>query len=459
MRRVVVAALVATSLTTLAPAATAGAGLGAYSALAEAGIVRIGLYEQAIPIPAEPQVDMGIGFTRANTANGPSSRGLASYLWPGDAVGDGLGVLMGNESLAYPVKTSASYPATETSPAENSVQIKDGSGMSSTADDRTTRATVVGLGLGNGTGGPGDLPEPVAAAATIENLKSQSTVVLEENSITATARSVASGISVLGGLITLDGLDMRSEARSDGVTGKVRGIAKFTGLRVLGQAVDLGDPVNLAGQTSPPPKLPQALADLGITVEYLENQRTTDGAAGALQAEGLTITLDVAPLRDLLQLGGLSDVVSPALVNVDQAGPVLLGLLKLGSKIVITLGDVRTRASAAPAYVVPDVPVAGPVEGPPVPGGPIAPGNPFLPEDAGMPLAPPLAPPAVTVAPASVDLPGLGEVPRWFLLAGLALVALAGWGLRGFGTWVFGGGTCLHGNSLGVPDLRKALSP
>lgn len=459
MRRVVAAVLVATSLTALAPSARAEPGLGAYSALAEAAIVRIGLYEQAIPIPAEPQVDIGIGFARANTANGPSSRGLASYLWPGDAVGDGLGVLMGNESLAYPVKTSASYPATETSPAQSSVRINDGSGMSSTADDRTTRATVVGLGVGNGTGSPGELPDPVAAAATIENLKSQSTVVLEEDGITATARSVASGISVLGGLITLDGLDMRSETRSDGVTGTVRGISNITGLRVLGQAVDLGDPVNLAGQQAAPPKLPQALAELGIKVEYLENQRTTDGAAGALQAQGLTITLDVAPLRDLLQLGGLSDVVSPALVNVDQAGPVLLGLLKLGSKIVITLGDVRTRASAAPAYVAPDVAVTGPVEGSVVPDSPVGSGNPFLPDAADVPLAPPLAPPAVTVAPASVDLPGLGQVPRWFLLAGLALVALAGWGIRGFGTWVFGGGTCLHGNSLGVPDLRKALSP
>lgn len=469
-------ALVAASLTVLAPTASAESALGSYAASAEASIVRIGLYEPAIPIPAEPQVDASVGFARATTANGPSARGLASYLWPGDAVGDGLGVLMGNESLDYPLKTSSSFPATDTGPAQSAVQINDGNGMAASADGRTTRATVVGLGVGNGLGGPGDglcrptgqcadeanaveLPDPVAAAATIENLKSQSTVVLEEDSITATARSVASGISVLGGLVTVDGLDMRSESRSDGATGTARGTSNLTGLRVLGQAVDLGDPVSIGGQKSAPPKLPQALAELGITLEYLENQRSETGAAGSLEVQGLTITLDVAPLRDLLQLGGLSALVSPAFVNVDQVGPLLLGLLELGSKIVITIGDVRTRATAAPAYLIPDGSTVPPVEGPVGSGGAVVPGGAVPPGFVVAPQAPTVTGPAVTVAPTSVELPGLGRVPTWFVLAGLALVALAGWAIRGFGSWVFGGGRCHHGNSIGVPDLRKALAP
>lgn len=455
----------------VAPPAFADITFGGYSASAEASIVRIGIYEPAIPIPAEPQVDASIGFARSTTATGPSSRGLASYLWPGDAVGDGLGVLLGNEALDYPVKSSSTYPATEAGPAHSAVQINTGNGMATSADGGTTRATVVGLGLGNGVGDPGnglcrlvknctdpppnlDLPDPIAAAATIENLKSQSTVVLGEKSITATARSVASGISILGGLITIDGLDLRSESRSDATTGSSAGTSNITGLRVLGQKVDLGDPINIGGKPTAAPKLPQALEQLGIKVEYLEHQKSATGAAGSLTAQGLTITLDVAPLRNLLKLGGLSEVFGPAFSNVDQLGPVLTGLLKLGTKIVITVGDVRTRATATPAYLFPTGPVGPPARGP-VASGPGAPDAP-LPGLAPGPLPTTVTPPVVTVVPSSVDLPGLGRVPTWFVLAGLALVGLAAWAIRGFGTWIFGGGSCLLGNSIGVPDLRKA---
>jgi hypothetical protein len=474
--RLLATALLSALIAALAPPAFADTELGGYAASAEASIVRIGIYEPAIPIPAEPQVDASIGFARSTTANGPSSRGLASYLWPGDAVGDGLGVLLGNEALDYPVKTYSNFPATETGPAQNAVQINHGNGMSTSADGRTTRATVVGLGLGNGIGDPGsglcqlykrctneppkiDLPDPIAAAATIENLKSRSTVVLGERSITATAHSVATGISILGGLITVDGLDMRSESRSDAATGSASGTSSITGLRVLGQKVDLGDPVTIGGKPSAPPRLPQVLDQLGIKIEYLEHQRSEKGPAGSLHAQGLTITLDVAPLRNLLRLGGLSDTLAPLFTNIDQLGPLLTGLLKLGTKIVITVGDVRTSVTASPAYVFPTGPIGPPAQGPVDSGQSFAPGAAPLPGVGPEPVPANVNPPLATVVPTSVDLPGLGRVPTWFVLAGLTLVGLLAWAIRGFGAWIFGGGSCVLGTSIGVPDLRKVRSP
>lgn len=472
MRRVLAVALASGLAAVCVPPAYADAALGGYSASAEAAVIRIGLYEPAVPIPAEPQVDASIGFARATTANGPSSRGVASYLWPGDAVGDGLGVLLGDEALDYPLKTTSSFPATDAGPAKNAVQINAGNGMSTSADGQTTRGTVVGLGLGNGIGDPGsglcrllgscanqppkvDLPDPIAAAATIENLKSQSTVVLEDKDITATARSVASGISILGGLITIDGVDLRSSSTSDGVTGSAGGTVKVVGLRVLGQAIDLGDPVTVGGKSEAAPKFPQLLKQLGITIEYLESQKTESGAAGALDARGLTITVDVAVLRDLLKLGGLSEPLAPGLSSIDQLGPVLIGLLKLGTKVVVTVGDVRTRATASPTYLVPEGPVTPPATAPVDGVAPFVPGaSPF----PGFPAQQPGASVTPPFVPASVYLPGLGRVPTWFVLVGLALVGLAAWGFRGFGTWFLGGGSCVHGKSIGVPDLRKARS-
>lgn len=449
--------------------------LGGYTASAEAAIVRIGVFEPAIPIPADPQVDASIGFARATTTTGPSSRGLASYLWPGDAVGDGLGVLLGNEKLDYPVKTSSSFPATDNSPSRNAVQIDDGNGMSTAADGRSTRATVVGLGLGNGIGGVGsglcrlvkkcpqtppptvDLPDPIAAAATVEDLKSQSTVALGTNGITATAHSVASGISLLGGLITIDGLDLRSESTSDGTTGTAAGTSRITGLHVLGREIDLGGPVSIGGRPAPVPQLPQVLRRLGITVTYLESQRSRSGPLGSLHAEGLTITVDVAPLRKALAIPDLSGPLTPVLSSIDQAGPVLLGLLKLGTKIVVTVGDVRTSASAAPGYTAPGGTKTPPAVSPTGAGVPPASGQGVLPGIATGPVAT-VTPPVMTAVPASFDLPGLGRVPVWFVLAGLSLVALVAWTLRAFGAWIFGGGSCVLGKSVGVPDLRKVSS-
>lgn len=473
MSRLLPVAVAAALIALGVPPAYADAALGGYSASAEAAVIRVGIFEPAVPIPAEPQIDASIGFARATTANGPSSRGVASYLWPGDAVGDGLGVLLGDEALDYPVKTTSSYPATDVGPAENAVQINAGNGMSTSADGQTTRGTVVGLGLGNGIGDPGgglcrllkscanqppkiDLPDPIAAAATIENLKSQSTVVLGEKSITATSRSVASGISILGGLITIDALDLRSESTSDGVNGSASGTVKITGLNVLGRAIDLGDPSSPDGEPAAAPKFPQLLEQFGITIEYLESQKSESGASGSLDARGLTITVDVAVLRDLLKLGGLSEPLAPGLSSIDQLGPVLIGLLKLGTKVVVTVGDVRTRATASPAYVVPaspeSPPVADPVDGVAVP---FVPGTTTYP---GFPAQQPAASVTPPFVPTSVYLPGLGRVPTWFVLVGLSLVGLAAWGFRGVGTWFLGGGSCVHGKSIGVPDLRKARS-
>ncbi|GAB3249197.1 choice-of-anchor P family protein [Nocardioides dilutus] len=92
---VVAAGLVALALP-LAGGAPAGAFAAAeegekkfgYSALTTATPVYIEVYEPTIPIPAYPQAEVMFGYTRV-VADSSSSRGRASYVWPGDAVGEG----------------------------------------------------------------------------------------------------------------------------------------------------------------------------------------------------------------------------------------------------------------------------------------------------------------------------------------------------------------------------------
>jgi len=479
-RLLIVATVVGISTPLISPASPAAASsLGGYNANAEAASVRIAIYDPAIPIPAEPQVDASIGLARANTSTGPSSRALASYLWPGDAIGDGLGVLAGNEAMDYPVKVNSKYPASDSAPATNAVQLTDGNGMATSANETTTRATVAGLGLGsNLASGTGqglcallkqtcptpevgmELPPELASAASMEKVKSQSTVELGEDSITATARSTVSGLSLLAGMITVDSIDMTSTARSDGTRATNSAHAKVVGLRVAGHAVDLGDPVSIEGDETPAPNEPIDLADLGIKVEYLTNAGKVDGAVASRGVQGLTITVDVAVLGKVLGGDALSGALAPVIGDIPNLGPLLVGLLRLGSKIVITVGDVRTSVNAAEAYIGPDyAPTDDDFE-------PSPPGSASVDPDGGFPglvpgdVVPGVAPPTVTqtptdLAPVVFQFPGLGRTPSLLILLGLAAAGLFGWLFRAVGAFVMGGDDCQLGLSVGVPNLRE----
>src|SRR3712207_6089646 len=74
----------------LGPAATAGdkPKFSGYSATTTASPVKLEIFEPTIPIPSYPQAEVELGYTRI-IADTSSSRGRASFLWPGDAVGEG----------------------------------------------------------------------------------------------------------------------------------------------------------------------------------------------------------------------------------------------------------------------------------------------------------------------------------------------------------------------------------
>ena len=481
--------------------------LGGYSGIAQAEAIRIQIFEPTIPIPVDPgkpQVDGGIAYAKSSTDTGPVTRATASYLWPGDTIGDGFGALVGNDKAQYSIQVNSRYPATASSPAKNTAQITDGNGMTTSTDGFNTKATTTGLGiagpdtdllsgigkglrnlpgLGNPTASPAkdlpSLPVPVgqmlAALATVQNVQSTTSVVVGKNSVTSTAQARMSNISLFDGLINIDSMEATSTTVSDGKTAKTSGSIRPGAITIAGTDLGLVNKgVQLGDSSTKLPDLPSAVTDLlakiGIEISYAPSTRTSDGATAALASDALVISVDTQPLKTALNIGGLVGPLQDLISKIPHLGSTLGPLLGLGPKIVIRIGDVFSTATAAPAYTVPVVNpsggggnTGGGNTGGGNTGGVVPPistgGGTPISTGGGVPLPTPSTPGGTTptqTQPSAFNLPGLGDVPKLLIVGGLALAILCGWLFRTLGGFILGGArSCAYGLNTGVPDLRK----
>jgi hypothetical protein len=485
---------------------SADTSLGGYSGVAQAEAIRIQIFDPTIPIPVnpgQPQVDGGIAYSKSNVDTGPSTRATASYLWPGDVIGDGFGQLAGNDKAQYAIQVNSRYPETASSPAKNTAQLTDGNGMSTETDGFHTSATTTGLGIvGPGTdllsgigqglrnlplGGnktpsptpsPPKLPLPVgdmlAGLATVKNVSTTSTVDVADKTVTSTAHAQMSEISLLHGLITIDGVKVEATTVSDGKKATTTGLIRPVGVSVAGMEIGLdGQGVAIGQDSTKLPDIPSSVTDLldkiGISFSYAPTTQSVDGATGSLSSDAFVISIDTQPLKTALNVGGLVGPLQNLIEKIPKLGSQLGPLLGLGPQIVFRIGDVYTTATASPAYVVPPVTPSGGNSGPPVnPGNPGGGGG--VPPingsgGGGVPLPgvgggtpPPTNTPPVSqpTQQTSFSLPKLGTVPKILIIGGLLLAAASGWLFRTLGGFLLGGArNCSYGLSTGVPDLRK----
>jgi hypothetical protein len=466
-------------------------GVAGFSVTSSAAPVTMRLYEPTIPLPVEPgqpQLEFTAGFAHTSLAAGPVSRAVSSAFWPGFGVGDGWGTFMGefggDPDSSYPARASAQYPS---GPDEEEVAMPGGVGMAASARGLDVRAEVDYVD---------DLVPELVRAGT---LRSVTTSTVEDGLAVANARSVVEELSLLGGLVRLDGLRVDLEASSDGVDGEESGTFAVTGLEVLGtefvvdsegvrvdeeEKDDDGErespfdaPLNVRGDLD--------LQDLvGVRVELVDAEDEEDGddeGAGASQTvEGLRITLDFDPLLTVARDLPLRDVLSQLPSEIQQQ---LLLVLGLTTKIEIGLGSASVASEATEPFDLgggempggmdapdmagmDDMPSVGETMGfdnasspPPMGGG----GDDFAAPETAQPPAGAqdgaAAPEVAQQLQPARSVPDLfGGLPPSLVAMMAALIGASAWGLQRLtGAALTGavlGGSCPDAGD-GVPDLRS----
>lgn len=531
-----------------APADAAGdPGFSGYSSVAVAAPVKVEFYEPTIPIPANPQLEVEMAYTKVEADSG-SSAGRASWLWPGDPVGEGAKTFGEQLNLppqlfenGYPVQVNSSQPSGEQQQADEPFpgtvmrtsasdkrtiaqagyspdnQVEDGKngggdesggegtpgvpglpgvpalpgtpGASGDADSGLLQqfgsaitgggAQVSGSGATGsrtaaddpGGGGAPGVPPEVAALVDFEGYTSSSQNLLADGKVTTIARAALGDVSLLGGVITLDGVVATSTSANDGSKSTTTARTSLGGLTVEGQEFSFGATGYHAGpQQGDAPEVPaqaaDALAQLGVKVLLPKPEVEKKGDQASSTVSAMQIEIDTSKLRRQLDALPIDDVINQLPNDPQELKSTLQAIAGLSPRVVITLASTTTKVETVQGISFPtSIPDndpgststagggAGPASGPSAGGG-TPPATTSGPSAGDAPVAAGDLPPNRLVGS---GLPPLYSIPGAILAGGIALAAVGGSWLRRMGVLATGGaGSCTHGLDSGLPDLRKA---
>ncbi|MFN2540466.1 MAG: choice-of-anchor P family protein [Mycobacteriales bacterium] len=471
--------LVGAAVTLVATPSAGAAAKPPYSGFSTSAVatpLEVDVYEPTIPVPATPQAEIEVGYSKA-VADSGGSRSRASLLWPGAAVGEGFKVIADTiglppeiGALGYPVQSNSSYPAGPTTDSKDTVP---GAVM------RTSAAATLATAQAGYSGdcdvqdkpGTGACPLPTALSAVADVAGSSATSRVESSGkqVVATAQASANEISLLGGLVRVAGLSARAVSTTNGHQTKGAGQASYTSLRLADQVVRIGpDGAAAPGQTISIPGLPAdpdvAFSQLGIKVTVPKPVYDRQGSLLTSTDSALVLEVDCGVLRhklDALPISAVGDAINGL---PDQLGPIKSALgaaLYLSPRYVFTLAKVQSTVDTVQGIGLPTLPTDLGFGGPVTPGTSVAPPlNPAAPGVPGADLPPQLGssgPGPLLSATHPGGLPDRFTLPGALLLGAVAAAALAGGWLRRMSAVVLGTSElCPHGLNNGLPDLRKA---
>ncbi len=519
----------AVSAATGSPLRAADPEFAGYAATTTATPVRVEIYEPTIPIPASPQAELNLGYSNvkadsvqvnSNHPAGPESESSEDF--PGSIsrtsasaekttalAGYSTDCRLGQPDAAPAEEGEGGEGGEDEGPIPGLPGLPDlpfpgipglGQALSSTVDQTVTTLTGGALSTTGQKGQKGgakaaeeevECPIPAQLAAVIDlgGVGASSTVTRSTDDdgierVKAVSRSVVGEVSLLGGIITLDGLVSTARTTSDGAKATVKGVTDYGTLTIAGQKFRYGsDGFEAAGTPQDLPGLPadpnQALEALGIQLLLPQPTEEREGDKGTVAVGGLQVVIDAGVLRTQLVNGGLPiDAIAEAIAGLpfpEEAGQLksLLGAaLNLAPKFVITLGNASAVVDTSPEIEIPEVepgdadndptsPVdtgtgtgtgtgGGDLGGGDLPASDPAPaggGEPAIGDDGAL----------TDAGPVGAGLPELFSIPGALFFGGILAATVLGSYLRRLGLLALGGGvSCAHGLESGLPDLRKA---
>lgn len=263
-----------------------------------------------LPFDGLVRLDLPEGFSTWSHTG--VSRARASDLWPGVVGAQGLGLMCEFQEGACPEGFPPRYPfsATATHPRQPEAQTGTGGAEAYAGRDyvETEAATSRLIPLLEALG-------VVSDVGTIEAVTRQE-FVDEGQEIVSSAFARLQDVGLVGGLVNVDVLEVRSVSRSRGGGETVNNSAvNIAGLTIEGQEISLGsEGLTLAGEGGGHEqvdeinqRLEEALADTPFEVRLLGVQESLDDQVAASQAGGLLINFEVE-LEDPIGIGDLLPV-------------------------------------------------------------------------------------------------------------------------------------------------------
>jgi hypothetical protein len=321
-------------------------------------------YEQPnFPLPATPSLEFDEGYAATTDNYGPSGTATASTLYPGQVVanaGPELALLVPGAPLppapVWPVQATSEYPQTPNSGATD----EPGANMdaSSTTNGNTATATLGDDAATAGSNGgdptlqaPSGSGNPLAGSSAIigvAGMSATSSSLAPSTSANAQSSATDSGISILGGFITIGSVTSTATAISDGTTGKVTGSTAVQNMNIAGEPVTVdANGIAAAGQASPLAlpisSINTLLGELGISLSVTNPTDTVSGPSASRTLDGLKITID---LKTLDSAANTFASLFPS--SLTSQLPVAL---PDDQQLTLDLATVQVASTASPSFV------------------------------------------------------------------------------------------------------------